>query len=43
MDVPALRKEIALQLKSLRDQLGQGDFAKNAAMEILEIIGCRTA
>jgi len=43
MDVPALRNEIALQLKSLRDQLGQGNFAKNAAMEILEIIGCRTA
>lgn len=43
MDVPALRHEIAQQLKSLRDQLGQGDFAKNAAMEILEIIGCRTA
>ncbi len=43
IDVPALRAEIAAQLRTLRDQLGQGDFAKNAALEILEIIRCRTA
>ncbi len=43
MDVPALRQEIARELRTLRDQLGQGDFTKNAALEILEIIGCRTA
>lgn len=43
MDVPALRHEIASELRTLRDQLGQGDFTKNAALEILEIIGCRTA
>ena len=43
MDVPALRQEMAGELRTLRDQLGQGDFAKNAALEILEIIGCRTA
>jgi lipid-A-disaccharide synthase len=43
MDVPALRHEIAKELRTLRDQLGQGDFTKNAALEILEIIGCRTA
>ncbi len=43
IDVPALRQEMAAELKRLRDQLGQGDFAKNAAVEILEIIGCRTA
>lgn len=43
IDVPTLRQEMSSQLKTLRDQLGQGDFAKNAALEILEIIGCRTA
>lgn len=43
IDVPALRQEMATELRRLRDQLGQGDFAKNAAVEILEIIGCRTA
>ncbi|MCC7530048.1 MAG: lipid-A-disaccharide synthase [Candidatus Melainabacteria bacterium] len=43
IDVPSLRQEMARELRALRDQLGQGDFAKNAALEILEIIGCRTA
>ncbi len=43
IDVPALRHEMASELRTLRDQLGQGDFSKNAALEILEIIGCRTA
>lgn len=40
LDVPGLRREISNELKGLRDQLGEGDFARNAAEEILEIIGC---
>lgn len=43
LDVPALRHEISAELITLRDALGQGDYARNAALEILEIIGCQTA
>lgn len=42
LDVPALRHEISAELITLRDALGQGDFSRNAALEILEIIGCQT-
>lgn len=40
IDVPQLREEMSSRLKSLRVELGQGDFTENAAFELLEIIGC---
>lgn len=39
LDVPALRKEISEKLLTLRNQLGQGDFAPTAAVEILKVLG----
>ncbi len=36
LDVPALRQEIASELRSLRDQLGEGDYARAVVEEILE-------
>ncbi len=38
LDVPALRKEISEKLLTLRNQLGQGEFAPNAASEILKVL-----
>lgn len=38
LDVPALRKEISEKLLTLRNQLGQGDFAPTAAAEILKVL-----
>ncbi|CAM6004036.1 unnamed protein product [Sphagnum balticum] len=37
LDVPALRQEIASELRALRDQLGEGDYARAVVEEILEI------
>ncbi|MBY0360096.1 MAG: lipid-A-disaccharide synthase [Candidatus Obscuribacterales bacterium] len=39
MNVPALRKEVALKLKSLRDRLGKEDFTETAAQEVLKMLG----
>lgn len=38
IDVPALRQEVSEKLLTLRDQLGQGNFARDAAQEILDAI-----
>lgn len=39
LDVPTLRSQISARLLTLRDQLGQGDYAANVAEEILCAIG----
>jgi lipid-A-disaccharide synthase len=38
LDVPKLREEISAELLSLRDQLGEGDFASACAEEILKVV-----
>jgi lipid-A-disaccharide synthase len=38
LDVPKLREEISKELLSLRDQLGQGDYANICAQEIAKAI-----
>lgn len=38
LDVPGMRERISNRLLTLRDQLGQGDYAENVAEEILTVI-----
>jgi len=38
LDVPALRAEIALELLTLRHELGQGDFVENCSQELLAVV-----
>jgi lipid-A-disaccharide synthase len=42
LDVPAARLEIVKTMKAMKQQLGKGDFASNAAAEIEKIIGVTT-
>jgi lipid-A-disaccharide synthase len=39
LDVPGLRQELRDRLLALRSQLGQGDYARNCAEEVLALIG----
>jgi lipid-A-disaccharide synthase len=39
LDVPGFRAELSNILKAVRTHLGQGDFAENAAAELMEILG----
>jgi len=39
LDVPALRQEISDELLTLRNQLGEGDYAQNCAVELMEVLG----
>lgn len=38
LDVPGLREEISKALLSLRDQLGEGDYATNCLSEIMKLL-----
>ncbi len=38
LDVPALREEIASELLTLRQELGQGDFVENCSQELLAVV-----
>jgi lipid-A-disaccharide synthase len=38
IDVPKLRDEIAQELLSLRDQLGEGDYASDCASELAQVL-----
>lgn len=38
LDVPSVQAEIGQELKSVRQRLGDGDFAQNAAQEILQTL-----
>ena len=43
LDVPGLRHEIADKLRRIKKQLGKGDFAANAALEVQNTLERTTA
>lgn len=40
-DTPGLRNEISAELRTLRQQLGEGDYVENLAEEVCEALGSR--